>query len=74
MENLIILIDNSFNGDLIIENNKFKTTKPFKYGHGMGFNNISNVLENYGGEIRIEHTNNTFSVAVIIPYEDYKQE
>lgn len=74
MGNLIILMDNSFNGDLIIENNKFKTTKPFKYGHGMGFNNISKVLENYGGEIRIEHTNNTFSVAVIIPYEDYKQE
>ena len=74
MGNLIILMDNSFNGDLIIENNKFKTTKLFKYGHGMGFNNISKVLENYGGEIRIEHTNNTFSVAVIIPYEDYKQE
>lgn len=52
----------------------FKTTKPFKYSHGMGFNNISKGLENHGGEIRIEHTNNTFSVAVIIPYEDYKQE
>ena len=73
MGNIIILIDNSFNGDLIIENGKFKTTKTFKCNHGIGLNNISKTLENYGGEMRTEYTNDTFSVSVIIPCENYRQ-
>lgn len=68
--NLIILMDNSFNGNLIIDNGKFKTTKSFKTNHGIGLANVEKSLENYGGEIRTEYTSNTFSVAVLIPYEN----
>ncbi len=70
MGNLIILIDNSFDGKLIIENGKFKTTKSFKVNHGIGLANIEKSLESYGGEIRTEYTSDTFSVAVIVPYKN----
>lgn len=70
MGNLIILVDNSFNGKLIIENGRFKTTKKFNCNHGIGLANIEKSLGNYGGEIRTEYTTEMFSVAVIIPYEN----
>lgn len=69
MGKLIILIDNSFDGNLIIENGKFKTTKAFKNNHGIGIANVERSLEHYDGEMRTEYTKDTFSVAVIIPYE-----
>ena len=68
MGNLIILMDNSFNGNVIIENEEFKTTKSFKANHGIGFTSIEKSLENYEGEIRTEYTEDVFSVSVIIPY------
>lgn len=70
MGNLIILIDNSFDGKLIIENGKFKTTKSFRSSHGIGLANIEKSLLNYGGEMRTEYTGDMFSVAVVIPYNN----
>lgn len=70
MGNLIILIDNSFDGKLIIENGKFKTTKSFRSSHGIGLANIEKSLLNYGGEMRTEYTDDMFSVAVVIPYNN----
>lgn len=69
MGNLIILMDNSYDGNIIYDNGKLKTTKLFKSNHGLGISSIEKVLDKYGGEIRIEHTRDTFSVAVVIPYE-----
>lgn len=69
MGNLFILIDNSYNGKLIIEKGKFRTTKSFKSGHGIGVLNIEKSLEKYGGEMRMEYTEDIFTVAVVIPYE-----
>jgi sensor histidine kinase regulating citrate/malate metabolism len=68
--NLIILMDNSYDGNLIIENGIFKTTKAYKTNHGTGLANIEKSLEKYGGEIRTEYTSDIFSVAVVIPFED----
>lgn len=69
MGNLIILIDNSFDGKLIIENRRFKTKKSAKTNHGIGLASVEMSLKNYGGEIRTAYTNDTFSVAIIIPYD-----
>ena len=68
MGNLIILLENSYNGKLLIKNNKFKTTKIDFNNHGIGFSNIENSLNNYGGEMEINYTKDIFSVAIIIPY------
>ena len=67
MGNLIILLDNSYNGKIIYENGKFKTTKIFNGNHGIGLANIEKSLEKYNGEIRTEYTSNIFSVSVLIP-------
>ena len=67
-DNLIILIDNSFDGKIIEENGELKTTKPFRSSHGLGLKSVKNTLEQYGGELRIEYTTDMFSISVIIPY------
>lgn len=69
MDNLIILISNSYDGKLIYENGKFQTTKLFKTNHGLGMTSIEKALEKYRGEIRTSYTSDTFSVSVIIPYQ-----
>ncbi len=66
-ENLIIILKNSFDGKLIEDNGKFKTTKVYKSKHGIGIGSVEETLETYGGSIDIEHTSNMFSVAIIIP-------
>ncbi|MDK2802086.1 MAG: GHKL domain-containing protein [Oscillospiraceae bacterium] len=68
--NLIIFIDNSFDGNLIVKKDKLKTTKSAYTNHGMGIDNVEKSLKNYGGEIRIKHTDKIFSVSVIIPYKN----
>lgn len=68
LNNLMIFIDNTFDGNLIVENGKLKTTKLFKAEHGLGLISIEKVLEVYGGEMRIEYTQKTFSSSIIIPY------
>lgn len=69
MNNLLIFIDNSYDGNLIIENDKFKTTKCFSTSHGLGLSSIEKTLELYDGELRTKYTNDVFSVSVLIPYE-----
>jgi len=68
MGNLIIILKNSYNGPLKIENGKFLSTKKNKENHGIGLSNIKQSLNNYDGEIRLEYSKDIFSAHVIIPY------
>ena len=68
MNNLIILIDNSYNGKIIDDNGIFKTTKLYKNNHGLGITSVKKIIEKYDGDIRFNYTSNMFSVSVIIPY------
>lgn len=68
MDNLVILINNSYDGKIINENGKLKTTKLYKDNHGLGIISIKKTLEKYDGEITMEYTSNIFSTSVIIPY------
>lgn len=67
-DNLIILIDNSFDGKIIEENGELKTTKPFNASHGLGLISVKKNLEKYDGDLKISYTTDMFSVSVIIPY------
>lgn len=67
MGNLIILISNTYEGNVIFKNEKFLTTKSSKENHGIGLGNVNKVIEKYDGEIRIEYTDNMFLVDVLIP-------
>lgn len=65
--NLIILIDNSYNGKLNIQNGVLKTTKPISVNHGLGINNVQKTIDKYGGEFQVEHTSDVFSVSILLP-------
>lgn len=67
IDNIIILIDNSYDGNIIVENDKFITTKTFKTNHGVGMQNIKDTVVKYGGEIEVEYTADVFSVSIILP-------
>lgn len=68
MNNLVILINNSYDGKIINKNGKIKTTKLYKDSHGLGLTSIKKTLEKYDGEMRIGYTNTIFSTSIIIPY------
>lgn len=66
--NLIIELKNSYDGNLIVENGVFRTTKSFETRHGLGLSSVQEALKKYDGEIDITHNCKEFSVTVIIPY------
>lgn len=68
-QNLVILIDNSYNGELTIKNGSFVSLKQDKDNHGLGIKNVEKILLKYGGSLQIEHTETIFSVSVLIPFE-----
>lgn len=68
--NLIILVDNSYSGKLIINDGQMQSTKESKHKHGMGINNIEKTVQKYGGELYIDYTEKLFSASTIIPYKE----
>ena len=44
----------------------FQTTKRNKYGHGIGLKNVGQIVEAYGGHMEIEHTDEMFSVEMLL--------
>ena len=66
-ENLLIYIENSFNGIIIKEQNKYVTIKANNKQHGIGLISIDKTLSKYGGHLQINSDNNLFCVDVLIP-------
>jgi len=63
---LCINIVNTFNGNIIIKDNKYKTTHVNNINHGLGLLSVNKTLEKYNGGINISNKNNLFSVKVLI--------
>lgn len=63
---LFIFISNTFNGSIIYEGDKIKTIKEDKENHGIGLNNIENILKKYNGTMKIYHTENNFNVDILM--------
>lgn len=59
---LLINIKNDYISDVKIENDKFITTKP--HGSGLGLKSVETIVKNSGGFLRIDHSNNIFSVYI----------
>lgn len=64
---LSIMIDNYFDGELIFENGQLKTSKEDSNYHGFGMRSIQMLVKRYQGDIRISHTNLTFSLQIMLP-------
>jgi len=63
---LLIKISNSFNGELNEKDSSFLTTKKERY-HGFGLKNIEKVADLYGGYLKIEHSDNVFTLMIAFP-------
>lgn len=65
--NLHIYVDNTYEGELLMEDGMYLTAKAEKEQHGIGLQNIMQSLANYEGCMKITHSNEMFFVAVLIP-------
>jgi len=72
--NLFIKIDNTFDGKIKYEENqddkKLITTQKDSDEHGHGLKNIKKSAEKYNGHVDISHTDNIFTVGLILYIED----
>ncbi|KOR26003.1 sensor histidine kinase [Clostridium sp. FAM 1755] len=63
---LILRIENPFNGQILMNNNKIITTKEDRNNHGIGIESVKIILKKYNGSMDIKHDNNIFSVILLL--------
>jgi sensor histidine kinase regulating citrate/malate metabolism len=63
---LLLKIENSYNGFLNIQEEGYLTTKSGKF-HGIGLQNIRKVVEAYGGFVNTEHNGKVFTLMAAFP-------
>lgn len=61
------MIENYFDGELIFQNGQLLTSKEDTYYHGFGVRSIQMLSKKYKGDMRISHTNHTFSLQIMLP-------
>ncbi len=67
-EELILAIKNTYDGNIIFKDGEYITTKKKDaFNHGMGIKNIIRIVKKYQGYYSIEHTQQEFSISIIIP-------
>lgn len=59
-------VNNPVEWDLVIENGKLMTTKADKKNHGIGIQNVNQIVESYNGSVEYLCENGVFSVEVFI--------
>lgn len=62
-----IMIENYFDGKLNYEDGQLATSKKDTAYHGFGVRSIQMLVKKYKGDMRISHTNNTFSLQIMLP-------
>ena len=63
---ILIYIYNSYDGNVLVENNKFITTKKDNQNHGFGLKSIDKIVKKYNGDIKISTNNNIFEINIIL--------
>lgn len=63
----IITIENTKVNSVKIKGNNFFTDKLDTSIHGIGLKNVKNTVEKYFGEVVIEHSENKFTLKIMIP-------
>lgn len=65
----IIAVNNPVEGEVVVENNRFITTKKDKANHGIGLLNIKSIVEKYNGISAIKCENGWFKFSALINHE-----
>lgn len=65
--NLVFKIINSFNGQVIKEDNIIKTSKDGE-GHGIGLSNVKKITEKYNGFFDVRYTDSEFRVSIVMNF------
>lgn len=65
----VVKISNSYDGTLIKRGEKYITRKKDIESHGLGLQNVSEIIEKYNGEKQIETTSNIFKISIILYVE-----
>lgn len=68
MNLVFIMVDNSFDGEVIKEKGSFISRKDKKYS-GIGLKNVKYMVDKYSGNIKFTHDNNKFRVSIML-YEN----
>lgn len=63
---LIINILNSYNGELVVTDSHYESTKKDQRFCGIGLSNVKTVVEKYNGEMKISHEDYEFKVTVML--------
>lgn len=58
-------ISNPIDGSLLKENNRILTTKAEKGNHGIGLQNVHDIIEKYGGDYHITTQNQKYTIQMI---------
>lgn len=63
---LFIKLDNTYDGKVVYEKNSLVTSHSDKDNHGIGLRNVRTAIEKYDGTMEIEHTNEVFSIMILM--------
>ena len=63
---LLIQTKNDFSGERIKENNRYKTSKKDAERHGLGMQNMEEVVENHNGSMDCRVEDNAFYVEILM--------
>lgn len=72
-EKVVLSIKNPIEKKLIRENNQIKTTKRNEKEHGIGLENVANVIDKYGGEEMYSDEGGEFSYVIVFSKEEMKR-
>lgn len=69
---ILISIENSYSGDIVQQDYKFKTSQKAPEVHGFGLESVKKVVEMNGGEISIDYGQGRFKVRVLLYLSNIK--
>lgn len=68
----VFSIKNTYTEKIVKKGNTFLTTKKEKWGHGIGLQSVSHLVDSYNGYMQQDFDENTYEVIVIIPVKSEK--
>ena len=69
---LLIFIENSYAGKIMMHDNKIKSSQQNLAIHGIGLENVKKIVQENGGEINIEYSQERFKVQVLLYLSNIK--